>query len=222
MNTLLHTLQEYAWSPVCMCWCLFKALLLGNELLQTWQTNGSTHYVTADAFSNDSYLYVTSYTHHSDMDVLHCLLLMTFQIALIAEWPNTYHRNTGAPQCVYNGASSGHPYQWMTSDKCETCRCSPLCNSLSFFKLPLALNELLHMSQAKGQSPLCISWCVFKALLLLNDLLHITNMRTFHTVTELMTLLCRSKRTRFTAIIEMRVLCIRSVLKLPRHLLVTK
>jgi len=44
---------------------------------------------------------------------------MTFQIALIAEWPNTSYRNTDAPHSVYAGASSGHPYQWMTSDKCD-------------------------------------------------------------------------------------------------------
>jgi len=38
-----------------------QTLLLGNELLQTWQPNGWTHCVRADVSSDDSYLWLLTH-----------------------------------------------------------------------------------------------------------------------------------------------------------------
>jgi hypothetical protein len=142
----LHTSQWYGCSPVYTNRCVFRWLLPVSEWLLT----------------NVTVIWMFTTVYCWWLFRLHLLLNDLPQVTGIRVLPSV---------CILVPLQVTLTSEWLLTNVTEIWKL-PLCNSLSFFKLPLAVNELLHMSQAKGQSPLCISWCVFKTLLLLNDLLH--------------------------------------------------
>ena len=72
LNDLLHTSQWYRHFPLWMCWCVFRLHLNLNDLLHTSQWYDALHYGFAAISSDQTYKWMTYYTHHSGTDTLHC------------------------------------------------------------------------------------------------------------------------------------------------------